>query len=457
MTEEVTLFPYQDEGSLWLANKKFALLADEMGLGKTVQAIRGLDRIRARTAVVICPSVAKINWSREFEMWEREKRDLFIANKLSDRPKPGQTLICSFDYVTENFRDLILNYPKWDALIVDEAHFLKGLDTKRTMSVMGKNGLSRHASRVWLLSGTPAPNNAGELWVMLYTFGVTKLSYSAFINRYCHVRQTKFGLQVSTARKENLNELRGLLSQIMLRRLKKDIMKQLPPLTYSYTYVEAGKVDLEILPTFSHYFIPEDKTDKLREDLKKQARLCYEVLENVSGGFDNKLRVLQGIAHSISTLRRYLGLQKCDAVIELLKRELEENPDRQIVIFAIHRDVIETLKQGLWDFRPHTLYGNTPREKRQKHIDNFQKGKCRVFIGNIAAAGTAITLTAAHHVVFVEQSWTPGENAQAVMRVHRIGQEHPVSVRFVLLAGSLDDRVGHILKKKTSDLTAILD
>jgi SNF2 family DNA or RNA helicase len=128
------------------------------------------------------------------------------------------------------------------------------------------------------------------------------------------------------------------------------------------------------------------------------------------------------------------------------------------VIFAIHRDVIENMRVGLRQFGAVCLYGGTDPEKRQKNIDRFQNNpKCRVFIGNIHAAGTAITLTAAHHVTFIEQDWVPGNNAQAVMRCHRIGQENPVSVRFIVLDGTLDAKIGYILKRKTADLTHIFD
>jgi SNF2 family DNA or RNA helicase len=83
--------------------------------------------------------------------------------------------------------------------------------------------------------------------------------------------------------------------------------------------------------------------------------------------------------------------------------------------------------------------------------------KCKVFIGNIMAAGTAINLTVASHVYFVEQDWVPGNNAQAVMRVHRIGQDKNVSVHFVTIDKSLDTKIAYLLKKKTQELTEIFD
>jgi SNF2 family DNA or RNA helicase len=95
---------------------------------------------------------------------------------------------------------------------------------------------------------------------------------------------------------------------------------------------------------------------------------------------------------------------------------------------------------------------------RQRNVDNFMKNpKYKVFIGNIQAAGTAITLTSAHNIVFIEQDWVPGNNAQAAMRVHRIGQTKPVHVRVLYLPDTIDEKIARILKCKTRDLIALFD
>jgi len=448
-------FIYQNDGAEFLSNKNYALLADEMGLGKTVQAIRGLERIHAKRVVVVCPSVARINWLREFEMWSPGFKATVLV-KLSDKIPETGAIICSFDYASENFS--LITKHTWDALIVDEAHLLKSHEAKRAKAVLGVEGVGRSAKKIWLLSGTPAPNHPGELWIMLYTFGVTKLKYDDFINRYCIVRNTSYGRKVVSANAENIPELRQLLAHIMLRRLKKDVMTQLPPITYGHVSVEAGPVDVEILPSFTQYFLPVDKRDELKLELARQADLLKTVEANLKPEMNDKLQALSAISDSVSTLRRFIGLQKCRDAVELINNELENNAYQKIVIFAIHRDVIEIMRDGLRKFKPVTLYGGTDPDKRQRNIDRFQNDpRCRVFIGNIIAAGTAITLTAAHHVTFIEQDWVPGNNAQAIMRCHRIGQENPVSVRFIVLDKTLDAKIGFILKRKTEQLTQIFD
>ena len=450
------LFPYQIEGVKWLSGRNTAILADEMGLGKTVQAIRGLDSIHAKTVIIICPSVARINWLREFEMWANLKREYAIMTKLTDKPPEGATIICSFDYASKNYQ--ALNKIKWDVMIVDEAHFLKSQGAKRAKSIMGVEGIVRAARRTWLMTGTPAPNHPGELWVPLYTFGVTKLTYDDFIRRYCVIRDTTFGPQITGANVKNIPELKQLISNIMLRRLKRDVMKELPPITYGYKHVEPGLVKVQDMASFLQYFVPTDKIDILKEKLRREAETLNILFSNTKNDTEDHLRVIQGLQESVSTLRRYLGLQKVQPTVEIIIQAIKSKTFKKVVIFAVHRDVIEELRIGLREFYPVVLYGNTDPKQRQKNIDRFQNTeKYQVFIGNIQAAGTAITLTAAHNVYFVEQDWVPGNNAQAVMRVHRIGQENPVSVRFVVLDKTLDARIGFILKKKTEELTQIFD
>jgi SWI/SNF-related matrix-associated actin-dependent regulator 1 of chromatin subfamily A len=129
-------------------------------------------------------------------------------------------------------------------------------------------------------------------------------------------------------------------------------------------------------------------------------------------------------------------------------------------VFAVHRDVISILASALRKkfgrFGVVTLFGGTPPRRRQENIDRFQTDpKCRVFIGQVVAAGTAITLTAAHDVLFAEASWNPADNAQAAMRCHRIGQDEPVFVRFVSAAGTIDERIQRVLRRKTETITQL--
>jgi SWI/SNF-related matrix-associated actin-dependent regulator 1 of chromatin subfamily A len=165
--------------------------------------------------------------------------------------------------------------------------------------------------------------------------------------------------------------------------------------------------------------------------------------------------MLEAMAKSVSTLRVLTGWQKVPEVLKLVKRELTDGEYDKIVIFAVHKIVVEQLREGFKKLKEHPvhIWGNTPPAVRDHRVKRFQNDpSCRIFIGNIQAAGTAITLTAAHQVLFVEQSWTPGDNIQAAMRCHRIGQTRPVLVRTVGLENSIDARVTDLLRRKSGML-----
>lgn len=447
-----TLFPYQIEGADWLASKRHALLADDMGLGKSAQAIRACDGARAIKVLVICPAVARVNWEREFSKFAHTRRAFTVVKDKKFRDW-RESVICSYDLV-----DQIPESFTFDALIIDESHFLKSTDAKRSRLVLGGQGLIHRAKRVWFISGTPAPNHYGELWPMLYTCGVTPLPYEKFLERYCNTFKTPFGLKVTGSKTENLSELRTLLKPFMLRRKKEDVMKQLPKISFHDIVVEPGVVDLETDSTFIQYVFPHDRRQELLRILDEQRKIIDDTVEHLGWGAGATIKALEALAKSVSTLRMYTGIQKVEPLAELIKGELENKAYEKIVIFAVHQCVIEGLRVRLAKFKPVTLYGGTPPEKRQRNIDKFQTDpRVRVFIGNIQAAGTAITLTAAHQVMFAEQSWVPGENAQAAMRVHRLGQTKPVTVRVAGLADSLDEKVSQTLKRKTRELTRLFD
>jgi SWI/SNF-related matrix-associated actin-dependent regulator 1 of chromatin subfamily A len=456
------LFPYQIEGAEWLSKKRFAILADEMGLGKSAQSITAADLIGARKVLVLCPAIARINWQREFKRFSNRSMTCKVIQTSQDAENLStDILICSYDLAST-----IKNF-SCDLLILDEAHYLKSLEAKRTIAVLGSNGLVRKAKRVWALSGTPAPNHAAEMWPILYTFGITPLKYEAFVKKFCQYYMP-FPYKLAITGSKNMDELKEIIKPIILRRRKDDVMKQLPAIHYSTVIVEAGPVDLGVQSAFIKYVFPLNRTQELVDQLTREQAFVEQALDMVTPEARKtseetsitaeQLKLLAATANSVATLRRYVGLQKLEPVAAMIKEELDANAYEKVVIFAIHRDVIEGLRQKFQKYGAVTVYGGTDPHSRQKNIDKFQNNpKCRVFIGNINAAGTAITLTSAHNVVFIEQSWVPGDNAQAAMRCHRIGQTKPVVVRFISLADSIDERICNVLKRKTKELTKIFD
>lgn len=447
------LFPYQQTGAAWLpAGGRVKLLADEPGLGKTAQVVTAWEATGKRGAIVVCPSVARYNWAREFEMWSGYVPQVLV--NLKDRAA-NRVVICSYDYARENAAELKLLRP--GLLVLDEAHYLKGLETARTKAILGADGLVHAAERCWALSGTPMPNNPSELWPLFRVAGATILSFDKWCEKFCVGYHTAYGYKITGARKTALDELHTLIrdSGIMLRRTKQEVAMQLPPIYFEEVTVEPCLVDEDVCwPDYSM----RHKLPELHEKIKAERTMLETVVNTTGWKSRDGLAALSALSASVSTLRRYTGIQKVDGVVELLRGELEAKALNKVVVFAIHMHVIDGIREGLRNFGAVTIYGGTPPQKRQRHIDNFMKRKdCRVLVCNIHAAGTAINLTSAHEVVFAEQAWVPGDNAQAAMRCHRIGQTMPVRVRVVSLVDSIDQAVQRTLMRKARNIAAVID
>lgn len=416
------LFTYQQHGRDFLKSRARALLADGMGLGKTPQAIAAADAIGAKRVVVICPAVARINWRREFERWSKfPNRELFVE---------------SYDKVAQK-RDAYdtIKAMQPDVLILDEAHYLKTRSSKRTKSIYGVytrgDGLVAAAKRVWLLTGTPAPNDVSEIYSHLKALWPDLLpapgTFEAFIKAYTVFDSTPFGIKILG--NKNIKELRAKLSGVMLRRRAEDVLKDMPAITWSDVAIEAEAV----------------KIDESQPEI-------VELIEAIK----NDTPLPESVA--MASVRRLTGMAKATAVGKMLAEELAGRAYDKVIIFAHHKDVIKELVNQLHEFMPCVITGETSPKHRQEAIDNFQTVPAhRVFIGNIQAASTAITLTAANQVVFAEASWTPADNAQAAKRAHRIGQTKPVFVRMISLAGSIDEAVTRVLARKSRLISQLLE
>ena len=413
------LYRYQEEGASFLSMRRHALLADEMGLGKTVQAIIAAGILCVEKLVVICPAIARSNWRRELEHWNFS----------------GEAVIESYDKsIRPSFEHTIRTYVP-DLMILDEAHYLKNPKSQRTRTLYGKgctgNGLIRYAKRVWLLSGTPMPNNASELWPMMYAMFGLRLNWWNYIRRYCRYEITSYGLKISGNR--NVEELKEILKPHVLRRRQEQVLDDLPAMTWETVTID-----------------PEDASRKPDETAE-----ALSVRQAINSGREFSSIIQNPV---LATLKREVGLAKAAPAAKLVRDELQRMEYQKIFIVAYHRDVIGSLAESLKDFGAVVVTGGTPSGKRQVLIDRFQNDpQCRVFIGQITAAGTAITLTATNQVLFAETSWSPGDLVQAAKRCHRIGQKRPVFVRILALSDSLDESVSRVLAGKAGMISQILN
>jgi SWI/SNF-related matrix-associated actin-dependent regulator 1 of chromatin subfamily A len=458
--ELLEAFPYQKEGAVFLAGKTQALLGDEMGLGKSCQAILAADIIGASNILVFCPANVRVNWSREFARFSPMDRPCTVLLTGRDKVPASGVVICSYDLAVNPAILKQLKARQWCVIVPDEAHFLKNRSAARTKAIYGHNvkspGLAAHTDRIWRLSGTPAPNDASELWTHLKSAGVVTEAFWDFTFRFCTGFDSDYGFKITGHK--NTEELKQLLAQFMLRRKKDDVMKELPAITYQEVTVERSKVELDIIffEAMRGKTLPEFLGEIKQADTVLRAALETIREKNVATPTNDKLKVLESMAKSLVTLRRYIGMAKVPSVCDILAEELESKQVDKVVIFAVHRDVIEGARLKLAKYGAVTLYGGTDPKKKQQNVDKFMNDpKCRVFIGNVQAAGTGITLTSSCEVAFLEADWVPSNNAQAAMRCHRIGQTRPVRVRYFSCEGSVDEQVQATLLRKSRELTKI--
>lgn len=449
------LFPYQAEGRKFLAGRRRALLADTMGLGKTAQAITAADDTTAETILIVCPASVCINWQREFKKFSAVLRSYKFLDNGAAKPMEGAVNIVSYDLASRKPLLARLESVKWDLLILDEAHYLKNRAAKRTVAIYGthckgENGLISKAVCAWALTGTPTPNHPGEIYPLLRAFGVWKENYFAFEEKFCETKMGDYGPVVIGMKKEAMPKLKAMVKPIMLRRKKEDVLKDLPPITYS-----------DVVVPWDGVTNPDDAKEWL--DAEKDAEKLRTLVKKMTGGITDPEAIIAAekelAAMHMPTLRRLTGMAKIRPVYELVSRELDAGLEK-VVIFCIHRDVIMGLRDSLTRYGALTVFGGMDAAKKQERIDKFRDlWKHRVFIGQVQSAGTGIDglQTSCNNVLFVESSWNPADNAQAAMRVHRIGQKKPVLCRFVSLADSLDEAVQTVIRRKTEMVSQLLD
>ena len=244
----------------------------------------------------------------------------------------------------------------------------------------------------------------------------------------------------------------------MLRRKKDDVLKDLPPILHTQVVVEPSPVDLSLwFPRIEYGW------DSEREVLAKidQENQVLESIFQLKGETTDAAEILKGFQNSpkVVVSRRYVGLQKATTVAELIGDELRSNLIDKIVVFAWHRDVLKQMWLCLHEeFKADIIYGGSNPRKRDRMVHRFQTDpKHRVLLAQILACGIAIDLHAACEAAFVECSYVPSDNAQAAMRLHRIGQQRRVRIRYFSLDHHVDESVMAICRRKTKDLTAIFD
>ncbi len=441
---------FQIIGRDFLIKKKKALLADEMRLGKTVQVIEAIKVIEPKKVLVICPAVACIVWEDESVEWELDMYLVEPQDALTHRSKEGFVTVVSYEMASKHKK--ILTAIEWDLLIIDEGHFLKTPTSLRTKTVYGPKGIARHTKRIWILTGTPAPNNVSELWTMLSVFGYTSMGHDDFINYYCNVNYVTG--KILGTQKKRIPELRKILKKFMLRRKKKDVAPELP-----FAVVERRpiKADLKMVD----YLLPMESKELIREADLETAKLLNKLKTFKTDR--GKLNHLEENVLEYATLRRITGILKVGAVFKLIEHEIKHKLTNKLVVFAYHTQVIEALLFLLKEAKipAVSIYGKTTNVQKRKALETFKKTgrNCtQVIVCQIQSAGTAIDLSVASEGIMVERDWVPGNNLQAFERMGGFKQkEDTIRIRDIVITGSVDDYIFKTLERKTNELIEVLD
>ena len=396
--------PYQLVGRDFLAARRCALLADEMRIGKSGQAILAARKVLAQRTLVVCPAIAVLQWRGEWWRWW---------------PQAGVApTVVSYDRLRLNAAGILAN--DYDLAIVDECHFAKNPTAQRTKLIYGKGGVGHRAKRLWVLSGTPAPKHAGELWPMLYAFGAVGLRYDEFLRRYCTINP--FTLKITGTNEKRIPELKTLLAKVMLRRTRKDVAPDMPRIGYNFLAVDpAGKPD---------YRAPTGLSDS------------------------QLLAWLEAHPTADQEDRQAVALAKVPSVLDEITDAIANGQIKQTVVFGWHVEPLRALTAGLnlRGIRAAIITGATTPTERQRIQADFRQGNVEVVVANILAAGTAIDLSSASHGYFLELDWVSGNNEQAANRLVSMEKKEPVTFDVVTWAGSTDDRVQRVLLTRASQL-----
>ncbi|MFV8754825.1 SNF2-related protein [Nannocystaceae bacterium ST9] len=417
-----TLRDYQREGFVWMARLAEAglgaCLADDMGLGKTIQALALLaHRARRGPALVVCPTSVVSNWIAEARRFAPSLRFVALAT-ADDR---GATLasagartvvVCSYKLLVSEIERLA--ELELATVVFDEAHALKNSRTQRATAARRVRAEFRLA-----LTGTPIENHLGELWSLFAAIlpGVLG-SETAFEERFVGAREDR----------ERRNRLRTILRPFVLRRLKSQVLDELPPRT---------EITLEVEP------YPEQRA--FYEAMRRAAVERTARLDPKKARFHllSEITRLRQAAVDPRLIEPEVGPKgaKLDVLIDRLV-ELREEGHRALVFTQFLGSLAAVRERMIAEGIEHfELEGSTPASERARRIDAFQAGEGDVFLLSLRAGGVGVNLTGADYVFHLDPWWNPAVEDQASDRAHRIGQARPVTIYRLVTAGTIEEKI----------------
>jgi SWI/SNF-related matrix-associated actin-dependent regulator 1 of chromatin subfamily A len=409
---------HQKEAIQKLCENKKMILADDMGLGKTTSTIIAALETGAKKIMIICPASLKINWQREIENYTDRTTSIIEGKKWED----ADFVIINYDII-KNFHDeknkkesVILN-SQFDLVVIDEAHYIQNKQAQRTKLI---NDFASMTNRLWLLTGTPITSRPINYYNLLNLIeSPVAVNWMAYVKRYCNGFQFRAGKRkvwnVSGA--SNLEELRDRTKPQVLRRLKENVL-DLP--------------DKIVTPVY----------------LRLRSRQYEELMGDYYDWYDKS-----GDAGSLTLqftkltqVRQCIAQEKVSSTIEICENIIEQ--DKKVIVFTNFTKTLEMILEHFGK-KAVRLDGSMNQRERQESVDKFQNDETvKVFVGNIKAAGTGITLTSGEAVVMNDLSFLPSDHSQAEDRAYRYGQKNNVLVYYPIFDNTIEGIIYDILRKK---------
>lgn len=423
---------YQLEGA-WQLHRwgGVGLLADEMGLGKSLQALLWLHKNPSkRPAIIICPAAVKYHWERECAV-----HFAMTATVLEGRRAPQHRHLITPSVVIINY-DILKSWLGYleelgaQTVIIDEGHYIKNPESLRFECV---ERLVQAIPHRIILTGTPITKHPVDLWACLHILYPDRFSdYLGYCHRYSKGHRFRGRWHFKGAR--NVEELHGELTDfVMIRRLKSDVLKELPPKVREIVPVEIAN----------------------RREYNHAANDFLEWLGQRSPAARKRAAKAPQLA-KVGYLLRLCSELKRQAMLDWIDNFLAGS-DEKLVVFTVHRGTVEFL-HAQYPGTSVVVDGSVHGRDRQRAVDRFQKDKrVRLLFGNVKAAGVGITLTAAASCLFVELPWNPGDAAQAEDRIHRITQKRTAFIYYLVARGTVEEHLCHVIQDKQELIQKVLE
>jgi SNF2 family DNA or RNA helicase len=443
-TLQAELRDYQMDGFCWLARLAHwgvgACLADQMGLGKTVQALAVILRnAHQGPTLIIAPTSVCMNWVSEAQKFAPTLNIIQFSGanrqKLLSGLQPLDMLVCSYGLLQQEEVAQMLSEVQWQTIVLDEAQAIKNMTTKRSQAAMNLKSDFK-----LITTGTPIENHLGELWNLFRFINPGLLgSFESFNQRFA-IPIEKY--QDKLAR----NKLKKLIQPFLLRRLKNQVLEELPSRTEILLHVELSREEKAFYEALRRQAISK-LTETDAEAGKKHLQVLAEIMK-LRRACCNPSLVMPDTELSSSKLQLFgevLG-------------ELLENRHKALVFsqFVDHLHIIrDYLEQQGINYQ--YLDGSTSVAERKKRVDAFQGGSGDVFLISLKAGGTGLNLTAADYVIHTDPWWNPAVEDQASDRAHRIGQQRPVTIYRLVAKDTIEEKIVQLHQHKRDLADSLLE